>query len=224
MTADARIRVLLVDDDALVRTGLRLMLGGAPELEVVGEAADGVDVADAVTRSRPDVVLMDVRMPLLDGIAATRGVTTRAGHRPVVIVLTTFDADATVVEALRAGAAGFLLKHTPPERIVDAVRRAAAGEPVLSPTVARTLIDRVAAGGGPPDARRQRARERLALLTEREQEVARAVAAGLSNADIAARLYLSVGTVKAYVSSALARLELTNRTQLALMAHDAAED
>ncbi|MEV6814849.1 response regulator transcription factor [Micromonospora sp. NPDC051296] len=222
VTAGARIRVLLVDDDALVRTGLRLILGGAPELEVVGEAADGVDVADAVARSRPDVVLMDVRMPLLDGIAATRGVTTRAGQRPVVIVLTTFDADATVVEALRAGAAGFLLKHTPPERIVDAVRRAAAGEPVLSPTVARTLIDRVAAGG-PPDARRQRARERFALLTEREQEVARAVAAGLSNADIAARLYLSVGTVKAYVSSALARLELTNRIQLALMAHDAAE-
>ncbi|WP_433527901.1 response regulator [Micromonospora sp. CA-263727] len=224
MTAGERIRVLLVDDDALVRTGLRLMLGGAPDLVVVGEAADGVDVADAVARSRPDVVLMDVRMPLLDGIAATRGVTGRAGHRPVVIVLTTFDADVTVVEALRAGAAGFLLKHTPPERIVDAVRRAAAGEPVLSPTVARTLIERVAAGGGPPDARRQRARQRFALLTEREQEVARAVAAGLSNADIAARLYLSVGTVKAYVSSALARLEFTNRIQLALLAHDAAED
>ncbi|PZV98865.1 DNA-binding response regulator, NarL/FixJ family, contains REC and HTH domains [Micromonospora phaseoli] len=221
MTAGGRIRVLLVDDDALVRTGLRLMLGGAPDLEVVGDTADGVDVADAVTRLRPDVVLMDVRMPLLDGIAATRGIRSRAGHRPVVIVLTTFDADATVVEALRAGAAGFLLKHTPPERIVDAVRRAAAGEPVLSPSVARTLIERVAGGGGPTEDRRQQARKRFALLTEREREVARAVAAGLSNADIAARLYLSVGTVKAYVSSALARLELTNRIQLALLTHDA---
>ncbi|MDO3705742.1 response regulator transcription factor [Micromonospora sp. C28SCA-DRY-2] len=223
MTAD-RIRVLLVDDDALVRTGLRLMLGGAPDLDVVGEAADGADVVDAVARLRPDVVLMDVRMPVLDGIAATRNLGSRAGHRPAVIVLTTFDADATVLEALRAGAAGFLVKHTPPERIVDAVHRAAAGEPVLSPTVARALIDRVAAGGDPVDERRRRARERFALLTERERQVARAVAEGLSNADIAGRLFLSVGSVKAHISSALTRLDMTNRIQLALLAHDAADD
>ncbi|MEH1099909.1 response regulator transcription factor [Micromonospora sp. CPCC 205561] len=224
MTSGA-IRVLLVDDDALVRTGLRLMLGGAPRLEVVGEAADGADVADAVARLRPDVVLMDVRMPLLDGIAATRNITSHAGHRPAVIVLTTFDADATVVEALRAGAAGFLVKHTPPERIVDAVHRAAAGEPVLSPTVARALMDRVAAGADAPvDARRRRARERFALLTERERQVARAVAAGLSNAEIAGRLFMSVGSVKAHISSALTRLDMTNRIQLALLAHDADDE
>jgi DNA-binding NarL/FixJ family response regulator len=216
------IRVLLVDDDALVRTGLRLMFGGAPDIEVVGEAADGADVADAVGRLAPDVVLMDVRMPVLDGIAATRAVTARSGDRPEVIVLTTFDADATVLEALRAGAAGFLVKHTPPERIVDAVRRAAAGEPVLSPTVARTLIDHVAAGGDRPGFdRRHRARERLASLSEREREVAAAVAEGRSNAEIAERLFMSVGTVKAHISSALTKLGIDNRIQLALLSHDA---
>jgi DNA-binding NarL/FixJ family response regulator len=216
------IRVLLVDDDALVRTGLRLMFGGAPDIEVVGEAADGADVADAVSRLRPDVILMDVRMPVLDGIAATRAVTAREAHRPEVIVLTTFDADTTVLEALRAGAAGFLVKHTPPERIVDAVRRAAAGEPALSPTVARTLIDHVAAAGD-RDAltRRHQARERLAELSEREREVAAAVAQGLSNSEIAERLYMSVGTVKAHISSALAKLGIDNRVQLALLSHDA---
>jgi DNA-binding NarL/FixJ family response regulator len=213
------VRVLLVDDDALVRAGLRLMLGGAPDLEVVGEAADGADVADAVTRLRPDVVLMDVRMPLLDGISATRSVARRSGDRPAVIVLTTFDADATVLEALRAGAAGFLVKHTPPERIVDAVRRAAAGDPVLSPSVAQTLIAHVASGDGRSAARRT-ARERLDLLAERERAVAMAVADGLSNAEIAKRLFMSVGTVKAHISSALAKLDLTNRIQLALLAHD----
>jgi DNA-binding NarL/FixJ family response regulator len=216
------IRVLLVDDDALVRTGLRLMFGGAPDIEVVGEAADGSDVADAVSRLRPDVVLMDVRMPVLDGIAATRAITARETHRPEVIVLTTFDADATVLSALRAGAAGFLVKHTPPERIVDAVRRAAAGEPVLSPTVARTLIDHVA---GTDDraaqTRREHARERLAELSERERDVAAAVAQGLSNSEIGARLFMSVGTVKAHISSALAKLGIDNRIQLALLAHDA---
>jgi DNA-binding NarL/FixJ family response regulator len=216
------IRVLLVDDDALVRTGLRLMFGGAPDIEVVGEAADGADVADAVGRLAPDVVLMDVRMPVLDGIAATRAVTARSGARPEVIVLTTFDADATVLEALRAGAAGFLVKHTPPERIVDAVRRAAAGEPVLSPTVARTLIDHVAAGGDRPGLdRRLRARERLASLSDREREVAAAVAQGRSNAEIAERLFMSVGTVKAHISSALTKLGIDNRIQLALLSHDA---
>jgi DNA-binding NarL/FixJ family response regulator len=216
------IRVLLVDDDALVRTGLRLMFGGAPDVEVVGEAADGADVADAVSRLAPDVILMDVRMPVLDGIAATRAVAARSGERPEVIVLTTFDADATVLEALRAGAAGFLVKHTPPERIVDAVRRAAAGEPVLSPTVAKTLIDHVAAGGDRVAlTRRQRARERLETLSEREREVAAAVAEGLSNGEIAERLYMSVGTVKAHISSALAKLGIDNRIQLALLSHDA---
>jgi DNA-binding NarL/FixJ family response regulator len=214
------VRVLLVDDDPLVRAGLRLMLGGAPDIEVVGEAVDGATVPDQVRRTSPDVVLMDVRMPVVDGIAATRAL----GAGPAVIVLTTFDADATVVEALRAGAAGFLLKHTPPEQIVEAVRRAAAGEPVLSPSVTRTLIEHVAAGSDRAgNSRRDRARERLAVLSEREREVAAAVAAGLSNGDIAERLFMSVGTVKAHISSALAKLDLTNRIQLALLAHDASD-
>ncbi|MEV6368536.1 response regulator transcription factor [Micromonospora musae] len=225
MTGGVTIRVLLVDDDALVRTGLRLMFGGAPDIQVVGEAADGADVADAVTRLRPDVVLMDVRMPVLDGIAATRAIAARTGHRPEVIVLTTFDADETILDALRNGAAGFLVKHTPPERIVDAVRRAAAGEPVLSPTAARTLLQHVAGDvRHPPDARRQQARERFGRLSEREREVAAAVAEGLTNAEIADRLFMSVGTVKAHVSSALTKLDLTNRIQLALLAHDASDD
>ncbi|MFI0452108.1 response regulator [Actinomadura sp. 6N118] len=216
------IRVLLVDDDPLARTGLRLMLGGAPGLEVVGEVGDGAGVLDAVARLRPDVVLMDVRMPHLDGIAATRALTGQAGAKPKVIVLTTFNGDATVVEALRAGAAGFLLKHARPEEIVDAVRRSAEGEPVLSPGVARTLINRVVVGDRTAaDERAGRARRRLEPLSEREREVAAAVAEGLSNAEIAERLFMSVGAVKLHVSSALAKLELNNRIQLALLAHDA---
>jgi DNA-binding NarL/FixJ family response regulator len=221
--ATGSTRVLLVDDDPLVRTGLRLMLGGAPDLEVVGEVGDGAGVTDAVGRLAPDVVLMDIRMPVLDGIDATRALAGRPGPAPAVIVLTTFDSDANVLEALRAGAAGFLLKHTPPEQIVDAVRRAAAGEPVLSPSVARTLIDHVAAAGPAPAGREQRARERLARLSDREREVAVAVAEGWSNAEIAQRLFMSVGSVKAHVSSALTKLDLTNRIQLALLAHDAGE-
>lgn len=218
--AVAPIRVLLVDDDPLVRTGLRLLLGGAGDIEVAGEVGDGTEVLDAVGRLAPDVVLMDIRMPLQDGIDATRALTRRGGGAPAVIVLTTFDTDANVLESIRAGAAGFLLKHTPPERIVDAVRRAAAGEPVLSPNVLQQLLAHVA--GAAPVAQR-RAGDRLALLSEREREVAVAVARGWSNGEIAERLYLSVGTVKAHVSSALTKLDLTNRIQLALLAHDAGE-
>ncbi|WP_198347050.1 response regulator [Nocardiopsis dassonvillei] len=218
------VRVLLVDDDPLVRSGLRIMLSGDGDIEVVGEAGDGAEVPAAVAEHRPDVVLMDVRMPGTDGIAATEALR-GDGSGPQVLVLTTFDADATVVRALRAGAAGYLLKHTAPERIVEAVRRAAVGEPVLSPSVARALMDRVA-GTDPVErteapSRRERARERLALLTEREREVAEAVTAGLSNAEIAERLYMSMGTVKAHVSSALTKLDLSGRVQLALLTHDA---
>ncbi len=218
------VRVLLVDDDPLVRSGLRIMLSGDGDIEVVGEAGDGAEVPAAVAEHRPHVVLMDVRMPGTDGIAATEALR-GDGNGPQVLVLTTFDADATVVRALRAGAAGYLLKHTAPERIVEAVRRAAAGEPVLSPSVARALMDRVA-GADPAErdeapSRRERARGRLALLTERECEVAEAVTAGLSNAEIAERLYMSMGTVKAHVSSALTKLDLSGRVQLALLTHDA---
>jgi DNA-binding NarL/FixJ family response regulator len=221
--AGAAVRVLLVDDDPLVRTGLRLLLGGATDLAVVGEVGDGADVTDAVARLAPDVVLMDIRMPVLDGIDATRAVAARGAPGPAVIVLTTFDTDRNVLEALRAGAAGFLLKHTPPEQIVDAVRRAAAGEPVLSPSVARRLIEHVAGTGLAAPGREHAAREKLAQLSDREREVAIAVAQGWSNAEIGQRLFMSVGTVKAHVSSALTKLDLTNRIQLALLAHDAGE-
>jgi len=224
MSETAPIRILLVDDDPLVRTGLRLMLGGEPDLEVVGESADGSQVADAINRLRPDVVLMDIRMPVLDGISATRAVAAAQGRPPAIIVLTTFDDDATVLAALRAGAAGFLVKHTPPEQIVDLVRRAAAGEPVLSPSVVRTLIQHATGSGDARAERHRAARQRLAQLTERERDVARAVADGLSNGEIAERLFMSVGTVKAHISSALAKLGLSSRIQLALLAHDAQDD
>lgn len=222
-------RILVVDDDPLVRAGLRLMLGSAPDLEVVGEVGDGADVVDAVARLAPDVVLMDVRMPVLDGISATRAVRARGEGAPEVLVLTTFGNDRTVVAALRAGAAGYLLKDTPPEEIVAAVRRVVAGEPVLSPAVLRDVIA-LATAEGPAAARGDGRAGRdadppsessLAALTPRERDVAYAVAEGLSNAEIGERLYLSTSSVKAHLSSALTRLGLDNRIQLAILAHSA---
>ena len=212
------VRVLLVDDDPLVRAGLRLMLGGAPDIEIVGEASDGTRVLPLVDRHRPDVVLMDIRMPELDGLAATEALRRRPDP-PEVIVLTTFNADDHVLRALRAGAAGFVLKDTPPAEIVEAVRRVAVGDPVLSPAVTRRLIAHVAGSGR--DGRRARARRRLAALGEREREIAVAVGHGGSNAEIAAALHLSVPTVKAHVSRILTKLDLNNRVQIALLVHDA---
>jgi len=223
MTGDSRIRVLVVDDDPLVRSGLTMMLGGAGDIEVVGGAADGADVVDAVARLAPHVVLMDVRMPVLDGIAATTALGRRMGSGfgdPAVVMLTTFDADETVLAALRAGAAGFLLKHTPPAQIVDAVRRAAAGDPVLSPSVTRSVIAMAAGRPGPDAPGDSDAVARMSLLTDREREVAHAVSQGLSNAEIAERLHLSTSSIKATISSALTRLDLTNRIQLAILAHE----
>ncbi|MEV6776618.1 response regulator transcription factor [Streptomyces syringium] len=211
------IRLLLVDDDPLVRAGLSFMLGGLPDLEIVGEAADGSEVAALVDRHSPDVVLMDIRMPSMDGLAATEALRRRE-RPPEVIVLTTFHADEQVLRALRAGAAGFVLKDTPPAEIVEAVRRVAAGAPVLSPTVTRQLIERVTDRG--PD-RGAEARERLARLNDRERQVAIAVGRGRSNAEIAAALFMSVATVKAHVSRILTKLDLNNRVQIALLAHDA---
>jgi DNA-binding NarL/FixJ family response regulator len=214
----AVIRVLIVDDDALVRAGLSMMLAGTDDIRVVAEAGDGAEVLSAVDAYRPDVVLMDIRMPGVDGLAATERVRARE-EAPEVIVLTTFDADDHVLRALRAGAAGFLLKDTPPPEIMRAIRLVAAGEAMLSPTVTRRLIEHVADDG--LSARRARARELLDRLTDREREVAVAIGQGKSNADIAAELYMSVATVKAHVSRLLTKLELGNRVQIALLAHDA---
>jgi DNA-binding NarL/FixJ family response regulator len=215
------IRVLLVDDDPLVRSGLRMMLAGAEQVAVVGEADDGRGVLAAVDRHRPDVVLMDIRMPQLDGIAATRLVRGQPDP-PAVVVLTTFDADEYVLRALRAGAAGFLLKDTPPVEIVRAIELVHAGDSMLSPGVTRRLIALVA-GESEEAARGERARERLATLTAREREVALAVGAGRPNAEIAAELHLSIPTVKAHVSRLLTKLEVENRIQIALLVHDARE-
>ena len=215
------IRVLLVDDDPLVRSGLRLMLSGADDIEVVAEAGDGGEVPALVDEYAPDLVLMDIRMPGVDGLEATRLLRARP-RPPAVVMLTTFKADEQVLSALRAGAAGFLLKHTPPAEIVAAVRRVKAGEPVLSPAVTEQLIARVTQGTGTdqrPEA--AEARTRLDRLGEREREVAVAVGQGKTNAEIAAELYMSLATVKAHVSHILTKLELTNRVQIALTVHHA---
>ena len=212
------IRLLVVDDDPLVRAGLSFMLGGADDLEIVGEGADGSEAAELVDRLAPDVVLMDIRMPTMDGLTATELLRARQ-DAPEVVVLTTFHADEQVLRALRAGAAGFVLKDTPPAEIVAAVRRVAAGDPVLSPAVTRQLMTHVA--DRTPGTRRSTAAERLTSLAEREREVAVAVGRGQSNAEIAATLYMSVPTVKTHVSRILAKLDLNNRVQIALLAHDA---
>ncbi|HEY3502977.1 MAG TPA: response regulator transcription factor [Actinocatenispora sp.] len=211
------IRVLVVDDEALVRSGLRLILAAAEDLLVVAEAGDGAAAVAAVTRHRPDVVLMDVRMPGVDGLTAAERIRALPDP-PHVVMLTTFDEDEYVHRALHAGAVGFLLKDTPPRDLAEAVRTVAAGHAMLAPTVTRRLIDafdirhptRVAA-----------ARAQLAELTDREQDVIRAVADGLSNADIARRLGTTEATIKSHVSRVLAKLNLANRVQAAILVHDA---
>ncbi|MEE6295972.1 response regulator transcription factor [Georgenia wangjunii] len=220
MSGSAPVRVVLVDDDPLVRAGLRMILGGDAALTVVGEGADGREGIDLVLRLQPDVVLMDIRMPNLDGLAATRRLTER-GSSARVIVLTTFDTDEMVLTALRHGAAGFLLKDTPPVDLVDAVHRVARGEPMLSPSVTAQLIATVAQPRD--DSRERAARARLARLTDREREVAVAVGRGLSNAEIARELYMGLATVKTHVGHLFAKLEVSNRVQIALCVHDAGQ-
>jgi DNA-binding NarL/FixJ family response regulator len=214
--AAVTVRVLVVDDDALVRTGLTLMLDGSHGISVVAQVADGSGVPAALDAHPVDVVLMDLRMPGVDGIAATRTVRRRQDP-PAVVGLTTFDTADEVEAAMHAGASGYLLKDTEPQRIVEAVLAAAAGEPVLSPRVARRLMDATARAGGS----RAAARASLATLTDRERDVVAAIGRGASNADICRELYLSLATVKAHVSSILLKLGLENRTQVALLVREA---
>ncbi|MET7446258.1 response regulator transcription factor [Streptomyces sp. NPDC005508] len=223
-TERERVRVVIVDDDRLVRMALRLVIDAEPDLTVVAEAADGDDAITVVDEQRPNVVLMDVRMPGRDGLSATRELLTRPAP-PRVLMLTTFDSDDLVLGALHAGALGFVLKDTPPARILDAVRTVADGNSVLSPAAAARVI---AAATSPQssyarDSSREAARKQLSALTERELETARAVADGLGNPEIAERLYISVATVKAHVGNLFAKLGVDNRVQIALLVRDAEE-
>ncbi|WP_229070118.1 response regulator transcription factor [Actinoplanes sp. DH11] len=206
------IRVLLVDDERLVCAHLRTILAAAPGLEVAGEAYDGAEAVEAAVRLHPDVVLMDLRMPGVDGLAAMERMATLPAP-PRVIALTTFDLDEYVVRALRAGAAGFLLKSTAPEDLVDLVRVAAAGHTVLSPAAAQRLAGSI--------GDRQQARDLIAALTDREVEVLAGLGAGRSNQQIARSLHLSEATVKGYVSRLLVKLRCDNRTEAALIGHRA---
>jgi DNA-binding NarL/FixJ family response regulator len=210
------IRVLLADDEELVRTGLRLILGAEPDLSVVGEAANGREAVEKARSTEADVLLLDLRMPELDGLAVLR----RLGDVPVaVVVLTTFDTDANVREALAAGAAGFLLKDTPPRQIAAAVRAVADGTASLSPAVTTTLIESYVERKAVP--RRVEALRKVDGLSEREREVLVLLGSGGSNAELAKRLFVSEATVKTYVSRLLTKLDIANRTQAAILAHEA---
>ena len=209
-------RVLIADDDALMRAGLRLILEADPALTVCGEAADGVQALDLAAGLHPDVALVDIRMPHMDGLAATREIVALPGRAPRVIILTTFDVDEYVFGALRAGASGFLLKRAPPEQLVEAVKTVAAGESVLSPTVTRRVIEEFTAHTTPAVARPPA----LDTFTPRELEVFGLVAHGLSNADIAKRLHVSDATIKTHVARILAKLGLHDRIQVVVLAYE----
>ena len=208
------IRVLLADDQSLVRAGFRLVLENETDIEVVGEASNGEEAIHSAGRLKPDVVLMDIRMPQLDGIAATREITAREQAR--VLVLTTYDLDEYVYDALQAGASGFLLKDTPPEQLADGIRAIANGEALLAPTVTRRLIEEFARIG----SARASAPPELSELTPRETEVLKLLARGLSNAEIAAELVLGDTTVKTHVTHVLAKLGLRDRVQAVVLAYE----
>jgi DNA-binding NarL/FixJ family response regulator len=211
------IRVMVVDDERLVRSGLRLLLETTDDISVVAEARDGSEAVTTATRQPLDVVLMDVRMPGMDGLTAAAQLF-QLTTRPKVIMLTTFDEDEYVQAALRAGAVGFLLKDSPPRDLIEAVRTVAAGNAMLAPSVIRRLISSFAEIS--PSAAEQ-ARERLEVLTDRERDVVLAVANGLSNAEIARKLDMAESTVKAHVSKSLSKLGMSNRVQAAILVHDA---
>jgi DNA-binding NarL/FixJ family response regulator len=207
--------VVVVDDQALVRAGFRVLVNSAPDLEVVGEAADGLEAVSVVAATRPDVVLMDVRMPKLDGLEATRQIArARAANTSRILMLTTFDLDEYIFDALRLGASGFLLKDTPPEELLAAIRVIAQGDALLAPSVTRRLIAEFASR--PVEAAPQSGR--LDVLTEREREVLTAIGQGSSNAEIGAALHMSVATAKTHVSRILAKLDARDRTQLVVIA------
>jgi DNA-binding NarL/FixJ family response regulator len=208
------IRVLIADDQSLVRAGFRLVLENHDDIEVIGEASNGEEAIHSTARLQPDVVLMDIRMPELDGIGATRAIT--ADHAARVLVLTTYDLDEYVYDALQAGASGFLLKDTPPEQLAEGIRAVAAGEALLAPTVTRRLIEEFARAGAP---RRARPAE-LDELTPRELEVLQLLARGMSNAEIAADLVLSETTVKTHVAHVLSKLDLRDRVQAVVLAYE----
>ncbi|MEU7590492.1 response regulator transcription factor [Micromonospora sp. NPDC049230] len=213
----APTKTLIVDDEWLVRSTLRTILDAAPDITVVGEASDGGEAVELARTLRPDVVLMDIRMPRVDGLTATERIA-RLDRPPHVVVLTTFDLDEYVHTALRYGAVGFLLKDAPAEDMLNAVRSAARGDAMISPRVTRRLLRQFS---GPASDQRSNAEQRLAVLTEREREVLVAVGGGLSNTAIAATLYMSEATVKTHISRILAKLGLTNRVQAAILAHRA---
>ncbi len=210
------IRVVVVDDEPMVCAHLRTILGSASDIEVVAQAQDGAEAVEAVVRHRPRVVLMDLRMPGVDGLSAIERIA-KLPDPPAVVALTTFDADTYVIRALRAGAAGFLVKSTPPEDLIGLVRVAADGHTVLSPEAAQRLVAMSADGRSRGDD----ARRKTTGLTERETDVLACLGEGLSNADIAARLHLAEATVKSYVSRMLVKLDCANRTQAGLLAHEA---
>jgi DNA-binding NarL/FixJ family response regulator len=211
------VRVLVVDDQALARTGLRMVLEVEPDLVVVGEASDGVEAVAMAATTSPDVILMDVRMPRMDGLEATRRIVRTDVPGPQVLVLTTFDLDEYVYEALLAGASGFVLKDIPPEQLVDAIRVVASGDALLAPTVTRRLIEEFVRR--PPEVARPRPRE-LDQLTPREAEIMGYVAKGLSNAEIAAQAFVSEPTVKTHIARILMKLGLRDRVQVVVYAYE----
>lgn len=211
-------RIAIIDDDALVRAGLRLILGADPDLEVVAEGADGAEAVDLVRQHRPDLVLMDIRMPQVNGLVATERILVLPDP-PKVIILTTFDADDLVLRALSVGASGFLLKDTSPERMLDDIRKVADGEQTLSPSVVAQVI--AVATNRTELSRRDDARAALDSLSEREREIALAIGLGKTNAEIAGTQYLSIATVKSHVTRILDKLGASNRVQVAIVVHDA---
>lgn len=208
------IRIVLVDDQELMRVGFRMVLGAQEDMEVVGEAGNGKDAVELVEELRPDVVLMDIRMPVLDGVEATKLITERAAAK--VLVMTTFDLDEYALSALRCGASGFLLKDTPPDHLVSALRSVASGDAVVSPSVTRRLLDRFLGSGGG----QLRDAAVLDVLTDREREVLVLIAQGLSNTEIARKLFLSEATVKTHVGRVLSKLDLRDRVQGVVLAYE----